>query len=33
MAGWPLFVYPDFAFAQINPAERRLHPFEKGKRV
>jgi hypothetical protein len=27
IAGWPLFVYPDSAFQQIDPAERRLHPF------
>ncbi len=27
MAGWPLFVYPDFATNQIGQAEPRLHPF------
>lgn len=26
MAGWPLFVYPDSAAAQVGPAGSRLHP-------
>lgn len=27
MAGWPLFVYPDFQATQIAATDRRLHPL------
>jgi len=29
MAGWPLFVFPEFLAAVSNPADRRLQPNER----
>ena len=29
MAGWPLFVYPNFQRGQNDPADPRSHPFNK----
>ena len=31
MAGWPLFVYPNFFCSQNKPAERRSHPLVLAK--